>query len=130
MLKVNERLDKIAAARANFTVRGMLADLCLVQVIKEALASLIRDDGDPMDEDTSYSDETDSDDSDDEFQIPPSHHFPSSHQFYDAHTHSPSNVNTSEDTNEHATNSDNELRQRTRHKLGQRSLPTLTNASE
>ena len=58
MLKVNERLDKLAAARADFTARGMLADSCLVNAIRNAMED---DCEDPMDEDASASDETDSD---------------------------------------------------------------------
>ena len=34
MLKTNERFDKLAATRADFTARGMLVDSCLVQAIK------------------------------------------------------------------------------------------------
>jgi hypothetical protein len=56
MLRTNERLDKIAAARVDFTARGMLADSCLVQVIRDILGSS----EDSMDEDSSDS-ETDSD---------------------------------------------------------------------
>ena len=58
MLKVNERLDKLAAARADFTARGMLEDSCLVNAIRNALGN---DSEDPTDEDASNSDETDSD---------------------------------------------------------------------
>ena len=58
MLKVNERLDKLAAARVDFTARGMLADSCLVDAIRNAMED---DGGDPMDEGASTSDETDSD---------------------------------------------------------------------
>ena len=60
MLKSNERLDKLAAARVDFTARGMLADSCLIQAIKDALMDHDND-GDPMDEDASDSDESDSD---------------------------------------------------------------------
>ena len=56
MLKANERLDKLAAARADFSARGMLAGSCLIQAIK----NIISDNGDPTDEATSDS-ETDSD---------------------------------------------------------------------
>jgi len=72
MLKVNERLDKIAAARADFAARGMLEDSCLVQAIKDAFSNTAHDSGDPMDEDASNPDETDSETSDDEIQIPSS----------------------------------------------------------
>ena len=58
MLKVNERLDKLAAARADFTARGMMADSCLVHAIMECNATGKED---PMDEDASDSSETDSD---------------------------------------------------------------------
>ena len=34
ILKTNERLDKLAAARADFAARGMLIDSCLIQAIK------------------------------------------------------------------------------------------------
>lgn len=59
MLKVNERLDKISAARADFNVRGMLAGSCFIQAFKDAFGN------DPMDEDA---DETDSENSDNEAQ--------------------------------------------------------------
>ena len=48
ILKVNERLDKIAAARGDFTARGMLGDSCLIQAIKDALGDTPSD---LMDED-------------------------------------------------------------------------------
>jgi len=100
MLKVNERLDKIAAARADFAVRGMLTDSCLVQVLKEALANLIHSDGEPMYEDTSDSGETDDEVSDDEFQIPPSHHFNNAPSLDD--------INSDEDIDERAVNPDDD----------------------
>ena len=53
MLKINERLDKLAAARADFTVRGMLTDSCLVQAFRDTFSE------DRMDEDTDDSDESD-----------------------------------------------------------------------
>ena len=53
MLKINERLDKLAAARADFTARGMLVDSCLVQAIRDAFSE------DLMDEDADDSDESD-----------------------------------------------------------------------
>ena len=53
MLKINERLDKLAAARADFTARGMLADSCLVQAIRDAFSE------DSMDEVADDSDESD-----------------------------------------------------------------------
>ena len=58
MLKSNERLDKLAAARADFTARGMLVGSCFVEVIKNVFDAA---DHDPMDEDVSDSDETESD---------------------------------------------------------------------
>ena len=60
MLRSNERLDKLAAAQADFTARGMLADSCLLQAIKTALDTISCDDGD---EDTTENtdSETDSD---------------------------------------------------------------------
>jgi hypothetical protein len=56
MLRVNERLDKIAAARVDFATRGMLVDSCFIQAIKDTFGE------DPMDEDVSDDDEADSDD--------------------------------------------------------------------
>jgi len=64
MLKANERLDKLAAARADFTARGMLTDSCFIHAIKNTLGIMEYDSEDPMDEDASDSDETDSDISD------------------------------------------------------------------
>jgi len=61
MLKVNERLDKLAAARADFTARGMLVDSCLIHAIRDTLDPVGYDSEDPMDEDANNSDETDSD---------------------------------------------------------------------
>ena len=59
MLKVNERLNKLAAARADFTTHGMLMDSCLIHAIRSAFGVTDYDDEDSMDEDTSDSDETD-----------------------------------------------------------------------
>jgi hypothetical protein len=61
MLKVNERLDKLAAARADFAARGMLVDSCLIQAIKDISNTTTHDGEDPMDEDASDSGESDSD---------------------------------------------------------------------
>ena len=110
MLKVNERLDKIAAARADFTVRGMLVDSCLLQAIKAAFINLARDE-DPMDEDISDSDETDSEDSDDEFQAFPSRNFNTAHtlDFSDINTSIPDS--TDEDTDEYAVDPDDDRHQ-------------------
>lgn len=58
MLKSNERLDKIAAARTDFQARGMLEGSCLAQAIKDTLAT-----EDSMDEDAGDSDETSSESS-------------------------------------------------------------------
>lgn len=58
MLKVNERLDKLAAARADFSARGMLADSCLVHAIRDAFS---RESEDLMDEDADESDGSESD---------------------------------------------------------------------
>ena len=55
MLKVNERLDKLAATWADFTARGMLADSCLIQAIRNAFSE------DISDKEVYDSDETDSD---------------------------------------------------------------------
>ena len=60
MLKVNERLEKLAAARADFAACGMLEDSCLVQAIKDAFTNDSEDSTDE-DEAASDSDETDSD---------------------------------------------------------------------
>ena len=54
MLKSNQGLDKLAAARADFTVRGMLVDSCLIKAIETALDamedknSMLVDDDDDM----------------------------------------------------------------------------------
>ena len=39
ILKVNKRLDKLAAAQADFKTHGMLVDSCLVQAINDAASS-------------------------------------------------------------------------------------------
>ena len=59
MLKVNERLDKLAAARADFAARGMLAESCLIQTIRNVFTVLDEDIGDLMDEDVHDTDESD-----------------------------------------------------------------------
>ena len=66
MLKSNERIDKLAAARADFMARGMLADSCFIEAIKNALSTMDHDE-DSVDEDASDSDETDSDVFDEDF---------------------------------------------------------------
>ena len=48
MLRSNQRLDKLAAARADFTACGMLVDSCLLQAMKEVVMDC--DDGDSTDE--------------------------------------------------------------------------------
>ena len=58
MLKSNQRLDKLAAARVDFATRGMLADSCFVQAIKEAAMDREDDAG-------SDTDDTDADSSSD-----------------------------------------------------------------
>ena len=55
MLKVNERLDKLAATWADLTACSMLADLCLIQAIRNAFGE------DISDEEVYNSNETDSD---------------------------------------------------------------------
>ena len=82
MLKVNERLDKIAAARTDFTARGMLTDSCLVQAIKDTLIDMAYSSDDPMDEDT------DSEISDEETRT--SNSSLTGAQDYNTRTHSPS----------------------------------------
>ena len=89
MLKVNERIDKLAAARADFTARGMLVDSCLVHALKNALEY---NGEDPMDEDASDSDEIDSDapnDSSDETH---------GGTYGPTDTDTPNNANTPDDT--------------------------------
>ena len=61
MLKSNERLDKLAAARADFTAHDMLADSCLIEAIKNALSGMDHNSDDPMDDSVTDSDETNSD---------------------------------------------------------------------
>jgi hypothetical protein len=65
MLKINERLDKIAAARADFAARGMLVDSCFIQALKNVASGPPRNLYSSMDEDTSDS-ETESETSSDE----------------------------------------------------------------
>lgn len=62
MLRSNERLDKLAAARADFTARGMLVDSCLLQAIKEVVMDC--DSEGSSDEVESNADDTGSDTSD------------------------------------------------------------------
>ena len=62
ILKCNERLDKLAAARADFTARGMLVDSCLIQAIEEAVMDC--DDENLVDEVGSDTDDANSDTSD------------------------------------------------------------------
>ena len=91
MLKVNERLDKIAAARADFAARGMLADSCLVQAI------MAYSDEDSMQhEDASDSDKTDSEDSDDKIQIS-GLNYTSTQNSYDTHMRSLTNPDDPDD---------------------------------
>ena len=63
ILRCNQRLNKLAAARVDFTTRGMLTDSCLIQAIKEATMDC--DSEDPIDEAGSDADsDADSDTSD------------------------------------------------------------------
>ena len=59
MLKINERIDKLAAARTDFTVRGMLTESCLIQAVRDVISVTAEDNEDPMDEGVYDSDETD-----------------------------------------------------------------------
>ena len=104
MLKTNKRLDKLAAARADFTARGMLMDSCLIHAIRSAVDYNSED---TMDEDTSDSDETD-DDTDEIFVFNPNR--PSGIQDFDTDTSSgipddandeqdPENLNDEQDPN-------------------------------
>ena len=106
MLKINERLDKLATARADFTVHGMLEDSCLLQAIKAAFANLTCGE-DPMDEDVSNldEDEMDSEDSD-EFQILPSYHSNPPHTLDPGNLNTSISHNTHEDTDEDTTDPD------------------------
>ena len=62
MLKSNQRLDKLAAARADFVARGMLANSCLLQAIDAAAMEC--DSEDSVDEAGSDADDGDSDTND------------------------------------------------------------------
>ena len=64
MLKVNERLNKLAATRADFTTRGMLTDSCIIHTIRNMSSIVDYNSEDLMDEDKSDSDESDNDISD------------------------------------------------------------------
>jgi len=57
MLKINKRLNKLAAARADFIVCGMLADSCLIWASRAALSGedLMDDDGDDDGDDSGES---------------------------------------------------------------------------
>ena len=90
ILKVNERLDKLAAARADFAARGMLVDSCLAHAIKDNLGN-----ESPMDEDPGTdSDETESESSDDEILIPELNHTGTQyiHTFDNAPNNAPSDA--------------------------------------
>ena len=50
MLKSNERVDKLAAARADFTARGMLDDSCFTQSFKNTPGIIDLDDEDPAED--------------------------------------------------------------------------------
>ena len=110
MLKVNERLDKLAALRADFTTRGMLRDSCLVQAVEDTLGNER-----PLDEVASDSDETSSEDSDGETPIPGSDY--GSSQNSDFHIYglddSPNNTGKElvDDTNERVLSLDSDYSQ-------------------
>ena len=57
ILRSNERIDKLTAARTDFTARGMLADSCLVQAFKAAVETMDCDE----DSDAATSDSDNSD---------------------------------------------------------------------
>ena len=71
MLKANGRLDKLAAARADFSARGMLVDSCLIQAIKD----IIGDNGGPTDDGTGDSDSDGDTSSEAEFPRSQINHF-------------------------------------------------------
>ena len=71
ILKCNERLDKLATTRADFTARSMLVELCLIQAIKEATMDC--DDEDPADEVGSDTDDADSDTSEENLPLDTDH---------------------------------------------------------
>lgn len=62
ILKINQRIDKIAAMQVDFKSCGMLMNSCLVQAIKDAFSNMS-----PSDEDTSDP-KTDTETSDNEIQ--------------------------------------------------------------
>ncbi|KAF9778110.1 hypothetical protein BJ322DRAFT_1014885 [Thelephora terrestris] len=62
MIKSNQRLDKLAAARADFTARGMLVDSCLIKAIEAVLDAMESDENSTLDDD----DEASSDDTESE----------------------------------------------------------------
>ena len=104
MLKTNERLDKLAAARADFAAHGMLAGSCLVHAIKDTLGN-----ESPMDEDpTTASDETESESSDDETPIPELNYTGAQymHNFDNSPNDTPNN--SSNDTSNNTSNDDND----------------------
>ena len=61
MLRSNERLDKLAAARADFTARGMLTGSCLLEAVEEVVMDCGDDSTDEVEGDI---DDTSSDTSD------------------------------------------------------------------
>jgi hypothetical protein len=85
MLKINERLDKLAAARADFTARGMLAESCLIQAIR-VFSATTGDSDDPMDEDAGDSDQTNSLSSDEIYILDPDPNHPNTHTLEDVGT--------------------------------------------
>ena len=113
MLRSNERLDKLAAARADFTAHSILTDSCLLQAIKEAVMDC--DDGDSTDEVESDDNDTGSDTSDEIWHLGTD---TTSVQDFDAATTNSNNPDTQnlgindtevgslDDTNKHASNAD------------------------
>jgi hypothetical protein len=92
MLKINERLDKLAVARADFKARGMLDNSCLIQAVMDTAHDIV----DPMDEDTSNSDETGSNLS---YEIyPPNSNRAGAQHLNNAGTTTPDDTDTNTDT--------------------------------
>ena len=78
MLRINERVDKLAAARSDFTVRGMMTETCLIQAIRSAFSGVAGDSEDHMGGLDAYdSDETD-DSTSNGVDVPDRRHAPNS----------------------------------------------------
>jgi len=94
ILKVNERLDKLATTRADFVAHGMLMDSCLVQAFRTSV--VVEDHEEAVDKDPSDSDESDT--SDEIYVSNPNHPTPPPPDNIDAYspddmdTHIPSNT--------------------------------------